>query len=195
MSTTRATRRQWLQTSACTLLASALHSTHAQPRHLREMQIHKVPELGLAIWVENQPPWEAELSHTSGHPSFIVQSPDHHHPPVVVTYASWPQERVSDAQLPQVASSAIQRASQNFGLNLAQARAVPKNAVQYGVLSGFEGQCVGRVQGVAMDVRIFVGQTSGKFPVALSIYTLEGKMGHLGEVLRRSWGQLRYLPG
>jgi len=195
MSTSSPSRRQWLQTSACALFASASQSTHAQPRHLREMQIHKVPELGLAIWVENQPPWEAELSQASGRPSFIVQSPDQHHPPVVMTYASWPQERVSDAQLPQVASSAIQRASQNFGLNLAQARAVPRRAVQYGVLSGFEGQCVGRVEGIAMDVRIFIGQTSGKFPVALSIYTLEGKMGHLGEVLRRSWGQLRYLAG
>ncbi|WP_114970021.1 hypothetical protein [Rhodoferax ferrireducens] len=188
-------RRQWLQASACAWFAGAIQRTAAQPRPLREMQIHKVPELGLAIWVENQPPWEAELSQTSGHPSFIVQSPDHHHPPVVMTYASWPQERVSDAQLPPVASSAIQRASQNFGLNLAQARTVSRSAAQYGVLSGFEGQFVGRVQGIAMDVRVFVGQTSGRFPVALSIYTLEGKMGHLGEVLRRSWGQLAYLAG
>ncbi len=28
----------------------------------REMQIHKVPELGLEIWVENQPAWDAKLT-------------------------------------------------------------------------------------------------------------------------------------
>jgi hypothetical protein len=195
MSTNNPSRRQWLQTSACALLASAAQSTLAQPGHLREMQIHKVPELGLIIWVENQPPWEAELSHASGHPSFIVQSPDQYHPPTVMTYASWPHEHVPDVQLAQVANTAIQRASQNFGLNLGQARAVSRSAAQYGVLSGFEGQFVGRVQGVAMDVKVFVGQTSGRFPVALSLYTLKGKMGHLGEVLRRSWGQLAYLAG
>ena len=44
-----------------------------------------------------------------------------------------------------------------------------------------------------MDVKIFVGQANGKFPVALSIYTLEGKMVHLAEVVRHTWGNLAYL--
>jgi hypothetical protein len=199
MNTHLLSRRQCLQASALAAWAGVTQSTLAQARpqarHLREMQIHPVPALGLRIWVENQPPWEAELNQASGHPSFIVQSPEQHHPPVVMTYASWPQERVSDTQLPQVAHTAIQRASQNFGLNLAQARAVVPRAAHYGGFRGFEGQCVGRMQGIAMDVKIFVGQHSGRFPVALSIYTLEGKMGHLAEVLRRSWGQLEYLTG
>lgn len=41
-------------------LALPMHAAMAQPaRQLREMQVFEVPELGLSIWVENQPPWEA----------------------------------------------------------------------------------------------------------------------------------------
>jgi hypothetical protein len=109
-----------------------------------------------------------------------------------MTYASWPTERVADAIINQVAHSAIARASQNFGLNASRARGVPKLPASHGVLQGLEGAFTGKVEGVAMDVRIFVGQAAGRFPVALSIYTLSGKMNHLTEVIRRSWGKLEY---
>ena len=167
-------------------------ATPGQTKALREMQIYKVPELGLNIWVENQPPWEAELSSATGHPSFVVQSPDNYHPPTVLTYASWPKERVTDIN--PVAQTAIARASQNFGLNASQARSVTKLPASHGVLQGLEGSFAGQVEGVAMDVRVFVGQAPGRFPVALSVYTLAGKMGNLQEVVRRSWGKLAYLP-
>jgi len=162
-------------------------------RRLREMQIYKVPELGLAIWVENQPPWEAALSTANGRPVFVVQAPDHHHPPVAMTYASWPQEQVPDTQMQQVASTAVRRASENFGLNRAQSRALTLRSAKYGVLSGTESQFEGRVDGILVDVLVFVGQASGRYPVALSIYTITGKLIHVREVLRRSWGQLSYL--
>jgi hypothetical protein len=165
--------------------------TPAQTKALREMQIYKVPELGLNIWVENQPPWEAELSNATGHPSFVVQSPNNYHPPAVLTYASWPNERATDIN--PVAQTAISRASQNFGLNANQARSVTKLPTSHGVLRGLEGSFAGQVEGVAMDVRVFVGQAPGRFPVALSVYTLAGKMGHLQDVVRRGWGKLAYL--
>ena len=161
---------------------------------LREMQIYKVPELALSIWVENQPPWEVELSQATGRPSFVVQSPDNYHPPTIMTYASWPNERVTASNMSQVAQTASARASQNFGLNASQARSVVKLPATHGVLNGLAGTFVGQVDGTAMDVQIFVGQAEGRFPVALSIYTLAGKMKHLNEVVRRSWGQLAYLP-
>lgn len=184
-------RRTWISgTAGALLLPPALK---AAPRALREMQIHRVPELKLAIWVENQPPWEAALQPHPQQPAFVVQSPDNYHPPTVMSYWSWPAERVSDAALEQVAGSAIQRASRNFGLDAAQARGVPKLPASHGVLSGFEGHFVGHVDGVAMDVRVFVGQQTGRFPVVMSLYTLQGKMPHLGEVIRRGWGHVAYL--
>jgi hypothetical protein len=162
-------------------------------RALREMQIHKVPELGLQVWVENQPAWEAALSNPNGHPSFVAQSPATYHPPTVMTYASWPKLSVTSAMLPGVATSAIRRASQNFGLNAGQSRGIAPRPVAYGNLQGYEASFTGRTDGVPMDVRIFVGQAAGKFPVVLCIYTLQGKMGQLGEVIRRGWGRVNYL--
>ena len=172
---------------------TVLGQTIAAPtKALREMQIYKVPELALSIWVENQPPWETELTNATGRPSFVVQSPDNYHPPTVMTYVSWPSERTSDIN--QVAQTAVARASQNFGLNASQARGVVRFPAAYGVLKGVEGSFLGQVEGVAMDVRIFVGHTAGRFPVALSLYTLAGKMQNLSDVVRRGWGRLAYLP-
>lgn len=198
----RARQRRLL---ACGMLAAAAAAAWLRPgasfaqsatpdsRALREMQIHKVPELGLEIWVENQPAWETHLSNTTGHFSFVAQSPDHHHPPAVMTYASWPRERVSPDMMQSMATAAIRRASRNFGLNVAQGRGIMPGPAAYGVLQGFEATFTGTVQGVPMDIKIFVGQAAGRFPVALSLYTLQGKMTHLGEHIRRGWGRLKYL--
>lgn len=191
--TPRWTRRQVC--SGALGLVLPVQAAMAQPaRQLREMQVFEVPELGLSIWVENQPPWEAKLTTTNGRPVFVAESPDNHHPPMAMTYASWPTERVPAGQMMGVALSAVQRASENFGLNRAQARAIKVGPATYGVLSGGEGRFKGNVDGVLMDVVVFVGQADGRFPVALSLYTIDGKLGHTSEVLRRSWGRLAYLP-
>ncbi len=190
-------RRALLLAAGGLLLPAAASTQAARPspkRALREMQIYKVPQLRLELWVENQPAWDAELEPAPANPKFVARSPSNYHPPTVMTYGSWPSEVVSEGQLQQVARTAIERASQNFGLDLAHARAIVKQAASYGVLSGFEGQFVGRVDGVAMDVKVFVGQANGRFPVALCIYTLAGKFDHLTEVVRRAWGKLDYLP-
>ena len=178
-----------------TALALVAGSVLAAPteRAPRAMQISKVPELGLEIWSENQPPWDTELSNATGRPSFVVHSPDGYHPPTVMTYTSFPKENVGQAQLADMARSAIKRASQNFGLGPAEVKRVMTQAASYGALEGYEATFEGRADGVPMDVTVFVGQARGKFPVALSIYTLRGKIGTLNEQRRRAWGKLRYL--
>jgi hypothetical protein len=158
---------------------------------LREMQVYKLHELGLEVWVENQPPWTTTLSMQAGHPTFVAQSPDNYHPPAVMTFASWPQARTADMR--DVALTAIRRASRNFGLNLGQARGIQVLPASYGVLQGYEALFDGSADGTAMDVIIFVGQAPGKFPVALTIYTMRGKMDSLAEQRRRSWTKLAYL--
>lgn len=179
--------------AVCTGLGLTTAQGASPPSALREMRIHRVRELGLVIWTENQPPWETELSDGSGWPSFIAQSPDNYHPPTNVAYSSWPKERVAPEQLVTVARTAIRRAAQNFGLNLAMARVIPAKPVRHGVLEGLEGDFVGRAQNVPVDVKVFVGQQAERFPVACSIYTLNGKMAHLTEVIRRAWGHVAYL--
>lgn len=194
MSHANHTRREILKAIAAgfILLAPQLLAA-TEPRRLREMQIFSVSQLGLKIWVENQPTWEADLNPDTPHPTFIAQSPSNYHPPTVMTYASWIKEKVTDQQILKVADTAISRASQNFGLNKVASRSLTKTQKQYGDLTGLESTFVGKVQGVPMDVKIFVGQADGKFPVALSIYTLKDKMPLLEEVIRRSWGKLAYL--
>jgi hypothetical protein len=152
-----------------------------------------VSELELEIWTENQPNWHTQVSSAGGRPTFVAQSPDGYHPPTVMTYTSFPKEKVATDQLPDMARSAVKRASQNFGLTPAQVQSVMTMPASYGTLAGFEATFEGRADGVPMDVTVFVGQAPGKFPVALSMYTLRGKIGALNEHRRRAWGKLRYL--
>lgn len=191
-------RRDFLAMTA--LLAASvpwLASAHAkddssQPGAPREMHIHKVPELGLQIWVENQPPWRTELKR-GPHPTFIAQAPDAHHPPAVMSYSSWPSERVADSVFATMAKTAITRASQNFGLSVAQSRALDVRPARYGVLAGHVADFAGNMNGTAMDVRIFIGQSPGRFPVVLTLHTLRDKIQHLDEHVRRAWTKLSYL--
>ena len=165
----------------------------APTRALREMQVHKIDELKLEIWVENQPAWSTQLSRQTGHPTFIAESPDDYHPPTVMTFASWPNAHSPEDGFYGLASSAIRRASQNVGLTLPQARGLQLIESDYDILHGYESTFDGKSDDTAMDVTVFVGQAPGKLPVALAIYTLRGKIGGLTEQRRRSWSKLKYL--
>lgn len=162
-------------------------------RHPRQMQIYSIPELGIKVGAENQPPWEVNITHAGKQATLTAQSPENYYPPTAMTFTAFPKEKVATAQLPIIASSAIERASQNFGLTEAQANTLIKTPAQYGVLQGYESNFHTQLQGTSMDVKIFVGQAKGQYPVALSIYTLAGKMPLLSEVIRRSWANLSYL--
>ncbi|MEF7615662.1 hypothetical protein V4F39_17235 [Aquincola sp. MAHUQ-54] len=63
----------------------------------------------------------------------------------------------------------------------------------HGVLQGFGATFAGKAQGDAVDVRVFIGQSPGRLPVAMQAYTLRGKLDHLDEPIRRSWGKVKYL--
>jgi hypothetical protein len=163
------------------------------PRALREMSIHKVKELGLQIWIENQPAWDANLTTNGGQATFSAVSPSNYHPPSAMLFQSFQQEKVATAQFQNMAKQALRRASANWGLLPAEMRAIPLMFQKYGVLDGYEANFVGKSDEVLMDVKIFVGQAEGRFPVILWIYTQQGKMDNLAEVIRRSWRKLTYL--
>jgi hypothetical protein len=165
----------------------------APNRALREMQVYKLPELKLKIWIENQPPWTTQVQQQNGHATFIAESPENYHPPTVMTFTSWPDARTADDKLYGLASAAIRRASQNFGLTIGQARGLQVVGAEYGLLRGYQSIFEGSSEGTAMDVVVFVGQAPGRFPVVLCLYTQRGKIGNLTEHRRRSWGKLKYL--
>lgn len=189
-------RRAFLALAAFSGLARAGVPIDAQgrPRALREMWRRPTPELGLDIWIENQPAWMAELVSVNGQTQLAVQSPDFYHPPAAIVYASWPEQRVAQGEpLRGVADAAIRRASQNFGLNKFRSRQIDIVPAARGALKGYAGDFVGRVEGVDMDVTVFVGQAPGRFPVSVTVYTLQGKMPLLSEALRRSFAKFGYL--
>lgn len=185
--------RYFLLLLICFLFISSLGFAAEQNRALREVAKHQVQDLGLEIWVENQPSWETAVVPNKDKSMFSAQSPRNYHPPSAMTFMSWPKQTVKPELLETVAVTAIRSGARNFGLHKAAARGVKIVPKQYGVLAGYEGNFVGQAQGMQMDVKVFVGQKTGKFPVVLTIYTLKGKMGHLNEVIRRSWTNISYL--
>ena len=199
---TGATRRSVLFGAAALALArgssgapqpAGATAAGTRDRLQREMQIHRVRELGLEIWIENQPPWDFQRVDVNGRPQWAASSPDNYHPPSALVFASWPDVPSMETFVETTAGHAIRRASRNFGLNPQDSRAIKVTPARHGVLEGFESDFVGKVEQVVMDVRVFVGRQPGKFPVALTAYTLQGKLGLLSEVMRRSFTHVKYL--
>lgn len=162
-------------------------------RAQREMRIHKVDELGLEIWVEHQPPWDAELTKAKSLPAFVVQSPPDYYPPAVMTYLTVPG-RVADVKaLAGVAKTAIRQAAENYRVAPTVRVGLQPQPARYGVLTGYESSFEGWANGEAVEVKVFVGHVPGHAPVAMQVYTLRGKLAHLSEPVRRAWTKIKYL--
>lgn len=163
--------------------------------HLRPMHIHRLRQLGLEVWSEAEPQWDTELlpGGKGAPPVFTLSSPDNYHPPAATTITAWRRERVPGELFETMADTAIRTASANYGLNKGQARAIPVVPRTWGLLAGHEGDFSGRAQGQRLDVKIFVGQQEGKYPVVAQIYTQAGKMADLQDVIRRCWSNITYL--
>lgn len=159
------------------------------------MLVHEIRQLGIAVWTDAQPEWETSLQRGrgGGPPTFVVESPDDHQPPAVMTITAWRKERVPAEHLQTMAVTAIRTASGNYGVSKARALAIDVQPQAWGGLSGYQGVFTGRAQGTRMDVKVFVGQQDGKYPVVAQIYTLAGKMKEFDEIIRRCWSNINYL--
>jgi hypothetical protein len=180
-------------TQTATLRPHRMAKVLSENRVLREMQIYEVKSLGLEIWIENQPAWEVGTQMHNGRPTFTARSPENYHPPAAMTVAAWQDKQVTDMQFADVARSAIRHGSQNFGVSAGEARSIAVLPAVHGGLQGWEADFAGHAQSMEMDVRLFVGRASGRYPVVLTMYTMRGKMVHLNEVVRRGWGNLAYM--
>lgn len=173
--------------------AQRISPARSARRALREMQIYQVTELGLEIWIEGQPEWGVHLQQLNGRHLLVAQSPESYHPPAALIFGAWDQSSVGEGQWEGVARSAIGQGGRNFGLSEGNVRAIQVEVCTHGLLSGWQGQFVGKVGPDRVDVRVFVGRAVGKPIVLLTAYTLEGKFDHIEEVIRRCWGSVTYL--
>jgi hypothetical protein len=187
---------QFLRTLPGLLAAAMLATvaTAAEPEKLgRQMQVHKVKEVGLEIWTELEPTWETRLETPPGmRPTFAVETPASTYPPAGMSFAV-PGYVISPAELPTVVKSAVRQAARNYGLSDAEIELIPLNPATYGELKGYEAQFAAVADTVPVDVRVFFGHEPGKPVVAMQVYTLRGKLPHLAEQIRRSWSHVAYL--
>lgn len=124
---------------------------------------------------------------------FVAQSPANYYPPAIMTYVAMPQVGGSTQTFKTLATSAIRRAAQNYGGTAAARLVVRLEEARYGVLEGFEATFDGVANGEEVQIRVFVRHTPGRFPIAMQIYSLRGKLTHLSEPIRRAWTNVRYL--
>lgn len=157
----------------------------------RPMRIHHVEALNLEIWTERDPTWEIGLSALQGQSVFSAETPALTYPPAGMTWMSDPSIKFSAADLEGGARGAIHQAARNYGARDVEGLALRR--AQYGELSGYEAQFAGLAHGTRVDVLVFVGHRPSRPAVVAHAYTLEGKLDHIREHIRRSWTHLRYL--
>jgi hypothetical protein len=167
----------------------------AADAYQRPMVVHKLAELGLEIWTEGNPVWDTELGRQPGEPRpiFSAETPGQAYPPAGMTWAV-PGISAQAEELPQVARGALRQAARNYGLGDDVIRSIALKPAKYGELQGFEAEFPAVADDVPVDVRVFFGHQPGKPLVAMQVFTLRGKLRHLSEQIRRSWGNVRYLP-
>lgn len=174
-------------------LAQQVAQASEPTRALRPMVIHKVQELGLEIWTEADPEWQTDLVYQGDKPIFTAQTPMNTYPPAAMSVVSFPGMVVAEHELQEVATTAIHTAASNFQVTETDIEKITILPVEYSELHGYEGVFSGYAQGDPVDVKVFVGQKNGKGPVSIQLYTLQGKLPHLSEQIRRSWQHIRYL--
>lgn len=172
-------------------LIGLISTATATERTGRPMIIHRVAELGLEIWTEQDPRWETQISASKEAATFIAETPALAYPPAHMSWTSLPQMKFDAADIEAAASGAIHQVAANYGVRTpGQLALEPK---QYGDLSGFESVFTATSQHMPIEVRVFCGHRPGRPAVVMQVATLENKLGHLSEHVRRSWGNVRYL--
>lgn len=171
-------------------LINSEEQTQAKPRLMVK---HAESNMGLEIWTEHNPLWYVERRFIGNRPVFLAQTPPQVYPPASMSVISYAKQKTEKDEFNEVASIAIDNGLSSYGLSEIERQQLSTLHQQYGELEGFEVNFKAKVHGFPSDVKIFIGRKEGKGPVLLQLYTLEGKMEHLTEQIRRSWTNIRYL--
>ena len=154
---------------------------------------HVEREMGLERWTEHHPLWYVERRYIGSKPVFLAQSPPKVYPPASMSVISYANQLSNDADFKTVAINAFHDGFSHYSVPEIERVDIYPQPKQYGELEGFEVNFNATVHGLRADVKIFIGSKEDKGPVLLQLYTLEGKMSHLSEQIRRSWTNIRHL--
>lgn len=157
----------------------------------RPMHVHKVNELGLEIWTEARPEWDTRVERIYEQSRFVAETPALTYPPAGMTWVSKPQSLFAESELESAAHGAIHRVAHGYGVP--RSSAIELKRAHYGDLTGFEADFSAPRRTIPVDVRIFLGHKAGRAAVVMQASTLQGKLGHIDEHIRRSWANVRYL--
>lgn len=169
----------------------AISSSHAvtTPRTGRPMIIHRLPELNLEIWTEQDPQWETHLHEAGSGATFVAETPALTHPPAHMSWTTLPQLKFAPHEMEAGVRGVLQQMARNY-------RTQPPVQIthkKYGELIGYEATFEAMPEQLPIDVHVFCGHREGKAAVVMQVVTLRGKLPHLSEHIRRSWTHLRYL--
>lgn len=159
----------------------------------RPMKKNLLHELGLEVWTEFDPLWITDIKYRGKKPIFTAQSPPKVYPPAAMSIVSFPGMALNPNELYEVATTAIKTGAKNYQVSDQDISKMEPTLSSYGELKGYELNYRGTANGVAIDVKVFVGHKSGNGPIMMQIYTLRDKLPHLKEQIRRSWSNISYL--
>jgi len=155
------------------------------------MRIHKVIELGLEIWTEATPEWDTRLERIDEQSRFVAETPALTYPPAGMTWVSKPHSLFAENEVESAARGAIDRIAHGYGVP--ESSAIELKMAHYGDLTGFQADFSAPRRTTPVDVRIFLGHKPGRAAVVMQASTLQGKLRHIDEHIRRSWTNVRYL--
>jgi uncharacterized protein YpuA (DUF1002 family) len=168
-------------------------SAYGEERVKREMVINHVEQIGLEIWSENNPTWLTQVRKRGPKFEFVAETPRSYYPPAAMHYMHFADMEVKGGEMEGIALNAIQQAALNFGVPTSEISAIKPVPATYSEMKGYEAVFKGRANGEDMDIKMFIGNSPGKGPVSMYVYTMRGKLGHLSEPIRRAWQNVKYL--
>ncbi len=153
------------------------------------MVIHRLPELNLEVWTEQDPQWETHLSDVTEAYTFVAETPALTYPPAYMSWTVMPDLAITPQELEAAARGVLHQVAANYRTR------PPKKISQrtYGELTGYEATLQAESDQMPIDVLIFCGHREGHPPVVMQAVTLRDKLPHLSEHIRRSWTNVRYL--
>jgi len=178
-------KRALLILCLCAISINAIAATRAG----RPMIIHRLSTMNLEIWTEHDPEWETQLKSSNEAVTFSAETPALTYPPTHMSWTVSPMLTIKPDELEAAASGVIHQVAINY-------RSQPPEQVtpkEYGDLVGYEATFQAEPHNIPIDVKVFCGHGEGKPLVVMQVVTLQGKLSHVSEHVRRSWTHLRYL--
>lgn len=171
------------------LCAIASIDATAGTRAGRPMIIHRLAQMNLEIWTEQDPEWETRVQQGLHSMTFAAETPALTYPPTHMSWTIAPSLKFEPHELEDAAHGVLHQIAIRY-------RTHPPEQIslaQYGDLTGYEASFQAEAQNIPVEVRVFCGHREGKPMVVMQAVTLKGKLTHVAEHIRRSWTHLRYL--